>query len=40
VRLARGFTSSTYTSPSFTAYCTLINPTTPSFSARATVFVS
>ena len=37
VRLARGFTSSTYTSPSRIAYCTLIRPTTPSAFASATV---
>src|SRR3954463_2703096 len=29
VRLARGFTSSTYTTLSRIAYCTLISPTTP-----------
>ena len=37
VRLARGFTSSTYTTPSLIAYCTLISPTTPSAFASATV---
>ncbi len=37
VRLARGFTSSTYTTPFLIAYCTLISPTTPSAIASETV---
>ena len=37
VRLARGFTSSTYVRPSCTAYCTLISPRTSSASANARV---
>src|SRR5204863_6223508 len=37
VREARGFTSSTYTTPSLMAYWTLISPTTPSASANALV---
>src|SRR5215831_19218986 len=37
VRLARGFTSSTYTTPFLIAYWTLIRPTTPSAWASATV---
>src|SRR5947207_8639727 len=37
VRLARGFTSSTYTTRFLIAYCTLISPTTPSASASAMV---
>ena len=37
MRLARGFTSSTYTRPSLIAYCTLISPTTLSAFASATV---
>src|SRR5690348_14300637 len=37
VRLARGFTSSTYTVLSLIANCTLIKPTTPSALASAAV---
>ncbi len=37
VRDARGFTSSTYTTPSLIAYCTFMSPTTPS--SRANFFV-
>ena len=37
VRDARGFTSSTYTCPSLTAYCTFKSPTTPSSSANSRV---
>src|SRR3954471_24930934 len=37
VRLARGFTSRMYTTPSLMAYCTLIKPTTPSALASAIV---
>src|SRR6185437_16567401 len=38
VRLARGFTSSTYTTPFLIAYCTLIRPTTPRALASAVVW--
>src|SRR5688500_15746275 len=38
VRLARGFTSITYTTRSLIAYCTLMSPTTPNASAKATVW--
>src|SRR5216117_4031558 len=38
VREARGFTSSTWTTPAWMAYWTLINPTTPSASANALVW--
>ncbi len=40
VRDARGFTSSTETAPSFTAYWTLISPSTPSASAKRRVWAS
>src|ERR1022692_3090062 len=40
VRLARGFASRTNTLPSFTAYCTLSRPTTPSAAAIARVWRS
>ena len=40
VRLARGLASRTYTDPSFTAYCTLMGPTTSSASAMARVCAS
>ena len=40
VRLARGFASITYTSPSRTAYWTLIRPRTSSASAMARVWAS
>ena len=38
VRLARGFTSITYTRPSLTANCTFISPRTPRARASASVW--